>query len=592
MTTKSYSIVANRSRLAKREKEDFSVSAQQGGHHNAKLRRCILKRSVSVLLLPLLFLGMPAWADHHHKHDAAPAASTPPPLFEGLSALHHPVTTTVPDAQRYFDQGLRLIYAFNHDEAARAFKEAVRLDPNCAMAYWGIALTLGPNYNLPVDAERDRAAYEALQKALALAPKASEAERAYIEALAKRHVADPKADRKALDVAYADAMREVAKRFPEDLDAATLFAEAMMNLRPWELWTMDGQPAPGTEEIVSTLESVLQRNPEHPGAIHYYIHAVEASNQPERAEPFADRLGKLMPAAGHLVHMPSHIYIRTGRYHDAAEVNAQAAAVDAAYIEKYDIQGAYRLMYYPHNIHFFWAAATLEGRSKEALQAAKDFAAKLPVEMVRQMPMVEGFVPTYLFALVRFGKWQEVLKQPAPPEDFKYSTGMWHYARGLAFAATKRLDKATTEHKKLTEIAAATPPEAQVMMNSAAALLQVAANVLGGEIAAKRKNIDEAVQLLEQAVRQQDALRYEEPPAWYYPVRQSLGAVLLKAGRATEAEAVYREDLRRNPENGWSLYGLMQSLRTQKKKEEAAAANQRFRKAWAQADVQLTASRF
>lgn len=551
-----------------------------------------MKRYVYVLLLPLLFPGVTAWADHHHKHAAEPAASTPPPLFEGLSSLHHPVTTSSPDAQRYFDQGVRLIYAFNHDEAARAFKEAVRLDPNCAMAYWGIALTLGPNYNLPVDAERDRAAYEALQKALALAPKVSEAERAYIEALAKRHASDPKADRKTLDIAYADAMREVTKRFPDDLDAATLFAEAMMNLRPWELWTMDGQPAPGTEEIVSTLESVLQRNPEHPGAIHYYIHAVEASTQPERAEPFADRLGKLMPAAGHLVHMPSHIYIRTGRYHDAAEVNAKAAAIDAAYIEKYDIQGAYRMMYYPHNIHFFWAAATLEGRSKEALRAAKDFAAKLPAEMVRQMPMVEGFVPTYLFALVRFGKWQDVLKQPAPPADFQYSTGMWHYARGLAYVATKRLNKAATEHQKLTEIAAATPPEAQVMMNSAAALLQVATNVLGGELAAKRGNMNEAVQLLEEAVRQQDALRYEEPPAWYYPVRQSLGAVLLSAKRATEAEAVYREDLRRNPENGWSLYGLTQSLRTQKKKEEAAAANQRFRKTWAQADIKLTASRF
>ena len=461
-----------------------------------------MKRAVSVLLFPLLFPGVTAWADHHHhKHAAAPASATPPPLFEGLSTLHHPVTTTVPDAQRYFDQGLRLIYAFNHDEATRAFKEAARLDPNCAMAYWGIALTLGPNYNLPVDAERDRAAYEAVQKALALAPKVSEAERAYIEALAKRHAADAKADRKALDIAYADAMREVAKRFPDDLNAATLFAEAMMNLRPWGLWTIDGQPAPGTEEIVSTLESVLQRNPEHPGAIHYYIHTVEASTQPERAEPFADRLGKLTPAAGHLVHMPSHIYIRIGRYHDAAEVNAKAAAVDAAYIEKYDIQGAYRMMYYPHNIHFFWASATLEGRSKEALQAAKDFAAKLPAEMVRQMPMVEGFVPTYLFALVRFGKWQEVLKQPAPPADLKYSTGMWHYARGLAFAATKRLNKATAEHQKLTEIAAATPPETQVMLNSAAALLQVAANVLGGELAAKRENMDEAVQLLEQAVQ-------------------------------------------------------------------------------------------
>jgi tetratricopeptide (TPR) repeat protein len=549
-----------------------------------------MARTVYFLCLLLCIAAAPVNADHHHAH--APAVSQTPPLFDDLGVLQHPVTTSSSQAQKYFDQGLRLVYAFNHDEATRAFKEAARLDPNCAMAYWGIALTLGPNYNLPVDAERDRAAYEAIQKALALAPQVSEAERAYIEAIAKRHSSDPKADRKALDTAYADAMREVAKRYPDDLDAATLFAESMMNLRPWGLWTQDGQPQPGTEEIVSTLESVLKRNPEHPGAIHYYIHAVEASNQPERAEPYADRLGKLTPGAGHLVHMPSHIYIRIGRYHDAAEVNAKAAAVDAAYIEKYDIQGPYRMMYYPHNIHFFWASATLEGRSAEALQAARDFAAKLPAEMVRQMPMVEGLYPTYLFALVRFGQWKEILKQPAPPEDLKYSIGMWHYARGWAFAATKQLKKAEAEQAKLAEIAAATPPEARIMMNSGAALLNLAANVLAGEIAAKREKFAEAVQLLETAVRQQDELQYEEPPPWYYPVRQSLGAVLLKAGRAEEAEAVYREDLKRNPENGWSLYGLTQSLQAQQKKDEAAEAEQRFHKAWARADVKLTASRF
>ncbi len=546
-----------------------------------------------VFALSLLFscLAVPVAADHHHGAHT-PAASTPPPLFDDLGTLHHAVTTTVPQAQQYFDQGLRLIYAFNHDEATRAFKEAARLDPNCAMAYWGIALSLGPNYNLPVDAERDRAAYEAIQKAVALAPKVSEADRAYIDAIAKRHSADPKADRKALDAAFADAMREVAKRFPDDLNAATLFAESLMNLRPWGLWTHDGQPEPGTEEIVATLESVLKRNPEHPGAIHYYIHAVEASNQPERAEPYADRLGKLVPGAGHLVHMPSHIYIRIGRYNDAAEVNAKAAAVDAAYIEKYNIQGAYRMMYYPHNIHFFWAAATLEGRSRESLEAARDFSSKLPAEMVRQMPMVEGFYPTYLFALVRFGKWKEILKQPAPPADLKYSTGMWHYARGWAFAATKKYARAEAEHAKLAAIAAATPAEMLIMMNSGAALLNLAANVLAGEIDARRGQYDTAEQFLRTAVGQQDALQYEEPPAWYYPVRQSLGAVLLKAGRSEDAEAVYREDLKRNPENGWALYGLTQSLRLQKKQQEAAAAEQRFQKAWAKADVKLTASRF
>jgi tetratricopeptide (TPR) repeat protein len=543
-------------------------------------------------LLGLVFCGLtfPAIAQQHHA--AVPTSGTPPPLFDDLGTLHHKVTTSSAEAQRYFDQGLRLVYAFNHDEAHRAFTEAARLDPQCAMAYWGIAFTLGPNYNLPVDAERDRAAYAAIQKAVALAPKVSDVERAYIEAIAKRHVADANADRKALDAAFADAMRDVTKRYPEDLDATTLFAESLMNLRPWGLWTKDGKPEPGTEEIVATLESVLQRDSNHPGAIHYYIHAVEASNQPERAEPYADRLGKLVPGAGHLVHMPSHIYIRTGRYHDAAEVNAKAAAIDATYIEKYDIQGPYRMMYYPHNIHFFWASATLEGRSKEALQAARDFSSKLPAEMVRQMPMVEGFFPTYLFALVRFGKWQTILKQPAPPADLKYSTGMWHYARGWALAATKKVDKAVAEHAKLAAIAAATPADMRIMMNSSADLLNLASNVLAGEIAAKRRDYDEAVRLLETAVSLQDNLGYEEPPAWYYPVRQSLGAVLLKARRATDAEAVYREDLRRNPENGWSLYGLRQSLQKQKKKEEAGETEQRFRKAWAKADIQLTASRF
>ncbi len=550
-----------------------------------------MRRIAYMLGLVFYCLAAPATAEQHH-HAKAPEASTPPPLFNDLGSLQHTITTKSPEAQQYFNQGLRLIYAFNHDEAQRAFKEATRLDPDCAMAYWGIAFTLGPNYNLPVDAERDRAAYAAIQKAVALAPKVSEAERSYIDAIAKRHVADANADRKVLDAAFADAMREVAKRYPDDLDAATLFAESMMNLRPWGLWTHDGKPQPGTEEIVATLESVLKRDPNHPGAIHYYIHTVEASNQPERAEPYADRLGKLTPGAGHLVHMPSHIYIRIGRYNDAAEVNAKAAAVDAAYIEKYNIQGPYRMMYYPHNIHFFWAAATMEGRSKEALQAARDFSSKLPAEMVRQMPMVEGLYPTYLFALVRFGKWQQILKQAAPPADLKFSMGMWHYARGVAFTATKKLDKATTEHGKVAEIAAAIPSDVQVMMNSSAGLLNLAATVLAGEIAAKRGQYDEAVRLLETAVGIEDALVYQEPPAWYYPVRQSLGAVLLQAGRAADAEAIYREDLRRNPKNGWSLYGLTQSLRKQKKKDEAKETEKNFRQAWAKADVKLTASRF
>ncbi len=551
-----------------------------------------MSRYLYALWLVLFVVVTPVAADH--QHDSSPSAQPAgPPLFDNLGSHHHPVTTTSPQAQRYFDQGLRLVYAFNHDEATRAFKEAARLDPNCAMAYWGIALTLGPNYNLPVDAERDRAAYEAIQKALALAPQAGESERTYIEALAKRHVNTPDADRKALDKAYADAMREVARRYPDDLDAATLFAEALMNLRPWDLWTLDGQPQPGTLEITSTLEAILQRNPEHPGAIHYYIHAVEASSQPERAAPFADRLGMLTPGAGHLVHMPSHIYMRVGRYRDAVDSNARAAAVDATYIEKYDIQGIYRMMYYPHNIHFMWAAANMEGRSAEALQAARDLIAKVPAEMVLQMPPIEFMAPTLLFTLVRFGKWEEILKEPAPPAGLQYTTGIWHYARGMALAATGRLDEAASEQTRVAAIAANTPAERVLGENTPArTLLQIASNVLTGEIAARRGQTDEAIRLLEEAVRLQDGLPYMEPPPWFYPVRQSLGAVLLAAGRATEAEAVYREDLRRNPENGWSLYGLAQSLRAQKADKDAIAVEQQFHKAWARADVKLATSRF
>lgn len=542
--------------------------------------------------LVLLLATVPVMADHQHQ--APPAAvSTDIPLFDNLGTHHHQITTTSPQAQRYFDQGLRLIYAFNHDEAGRAFKEAARLDPNCAMAYWGLALTLGSNYNLPAIPEREQAAYEAIQKALSLASHASEPERAYIKALAKRHSLAPDADRKALDKAYADAMREVAKRYPNDLDAATFAAEAMMNLRPWGLWTLDGQPQPGTLKIISTLESVLKRNPDHPGAIHYYIHTVEASPQPERAVPFADRLGALMPGAGHLVHMPSHVYIRVGRYADAAASNVRAAAVDAEYIEKHNVQGIYRMMYYPHNIHFIWAAASIEGRSAEALRAARELATKLPPDVARQMPEIEFLYPTPLFALARFGKWEEILQEPAPPADLQYTTGIWHYARGLALAATGRIDEAENEHKKVTAIEDATSPERIVDIGvPVKALLHVASHSLAGEIAARQGKTDDAVRLLEEAVRTQDGLPYSEPPPWYYPVRQSLGAVLLAAGRATKAEAVYRKDLKRNPDNGWSLYGLAQSLRAQKAKKKAAAVEKRFQKAWARADVKLTASRF
>jgi tetratricopeptide (TPR) repeat protein len=546
----------------------------------------MIRRLVAVLSLAC---ALPAAAEHQHDVKTTDQV----PLFDNLGTHHHKITTKMPLAQRYFDQGLRLVYAFNHDEAVRAFKEAARLDPNCAMAYWGIGLALGPNYNLPLDPERNQAAYAATQQAVKLAPKASAAERAYIAALAKRYSLAPGADRKALDRAYADAMREVAHSHPDDTDAATLFAESLMDLRPWALWTLDGQPQPGTLEIVATLEAVLKKDPMHPGANHYYIHAIEASPHPERGLVAAERLHNLVPGAGHLVHMPSHIYMRTGRYGDAADANAQAIKVDEAYIAAAKPSGVYPMMYYPHNIHFFWAAASMEGRSADAIRAAREVTNGVSPEMVTEMDMLEYFVPTALFALTRFGKWDDILKEPAPPLDQTYATGIWHYARGLALAANGRLDQAAGEQQAVAAAAAAIPPDRIIGDNTPpAALLHIAAETLAGEIAARRGQTDEAIKHLQEAVRAQDALPYTEPPPWYYPVRQSLGAVLLAAGRPGDAEAVYRDDLQRNPENGWSLYGLWQALRARKAEAEAAAVDERFRKAWARADVRLTASRF
>ena len=541
-----------------------------------------------VVALCILF-ALPAAAEHQHGAKTADKV----PLFDNLGTHHHTITTKSPLAQRYFDQGLRLIYAFNHDEAVRAFKEAARLDPNCAMAYWGIGLALGPNYNLPLDPERNKAAYAATQKAVKLAPKATPAERAYIAALAKRYSLAPDADRKTLDQAYADAMRGVAHDYPDDMDAATLFAESVMDLRPWALWTLDGQPQPGTLEIVATLEAVLKKEPMHPGANHYYIHAIEASSQPDRGLVAAERLHDLVPGAGHLVHMPSHIYMRTGRYADAADANTRAIKVDEAYIAAVKPDGVYPMMYYPHNIHFLWAAASMEGRSADAIRAGREVTNGVSPEMVKEMGIIEYFVPTALFALARFGKWDDILKEPAPPADQPYAMGIWHYARGLAFAATGHLDEAANEQQAVAAAAAAMPADRIIGDNTpAAALLHIASETLAGEIAARRGQTDGAVKHLQEAVRTQDALPYSEPPPWYYPARQSLGAVLLAAGRPVEAEVVYREDLERNPENGWSLFGLSQALRARKADADAAEVDSRFRKAWEHADVTLIASRF
>ena len=536
-----------------------------------------------------------------HQHYIGDAPDTPnaagriAPLLKGLGDYHFPVSTKSPEAQRFFDQGFRLTYGFNHREAIRAFKQAYLLDPDCAMCYWGHALALGPNINASMEPSSVQEAYDTIQKAVALKGKATERERAYIDAVAARYSADPGADRTALDRVYADALRDLVRRFPDDLDAATLFAEALMDLTPWNYWTKDGRPLTYAPEIVSSLEAVLARAPSHPGALHFYIHAVEASQSPERAEAVADRLAPLMPAAGHIVHRPSHIYYRVGRYADAISANERAIDADEDYITQCRAQGIYPLAYYPHNIHFLWAAASMQGRGQDAIAAARKVASRVEPEMVKQFSILQGFQAVPYFALVRFGHWDEILREPRPSDDYPFLQAHWHYARGRAFAATSKVDEAEGEFRALETIAAS-PRLAEIpatfSSNTPEAVVRIAVASLAGEVAAARKEWENAIAHLHRAVLYDDALNYIEPPDWDYPPRQSLGAVLLAAGRPAEAEVVYWEDLRRKPGNGWSLFGLLQALKAQGKGDLAAGVQKRFEKAWANADIELSASRF
>lgn len=522
----------------------------------------------------------------------------PAPLFDNLGDHRFPVTTGSPLAQRYVSQGLTLAYGFNHAEAARSFGEAARLDPDCAMCFWGLAFVLGPNINAAMDAAANPEAWQAIRTAQRLAPRVSEREQAYISALAQRYTEAWTTDRAELDRAFAGAMREVARRFPEDDDALTLFAESMMDTTPWDYWLPDGSPKPETREIVEALETVLARNPRHPGANHFWIHAVEASAHPERGVAAADRLADLVPGAGHLVHMPGHIYFRVGRYHDAVMANQKADAADDAYVAACHAQGAYPLAYHPHNNHFLLAAAAMSGQSAVALAAAKKTAslvggehAHLHAEKDYAALQYYGIAP--YFALARFGRWQEILALPAPDKKLVFAGGFWHYVRGLALTATGETGQAERELASVR--AAAASPEIEGWMfwgiNSLSAVLGVAGEVLAGELAAKKGDVESAVAHLRKGVELEDALRYDEPPPWYYPVRHSLGAVLLQAGRPREAEEVYRADLVKHPANGWSLFGLAQSLRELGRGEEAEAVEARFREAWRNADVELSGSR-
>jgi tetratricopeptide (TPR) repeat protein len=513
------------------------------------------------------------------------------PLFNDLGNHQHSISTKSPAAQKYFNQGLILTYGFNHGEAIRSFKEAIRLDSSCAMCYWGVALALGPNINKPMDAADVPRAWEALQQAKRLSANATEKEKAYINALETRYSQQAVADRSSLDLAYADAMRDVMKRYPDDLDAATLFAEALMDTMPWNYYMEDRRPKAVTQELIRALEFVIAKDPQHPGANHYYIHAVEASPYPERALPSAKRLAEIAPGAGHLVHMPSHIYLRVGHYHDATLANEEAVKADQSYIAQCRAQGFYPVAYYPHNRHFLWYTSGMEGRSELSIRTAREID-----RMNEHQNLAEGkrFSPLLILTLARFGKWDEVLTQPMPPADQLFATAMFHYARGMAHAAKQKPDAAHQELNSLARIAADPKLKAadQAFPLPGEKLVVLSRHVLAGELAGRRGQTAEMNQQFTTAIQLEDKLPYMEPPYWHHPVRQIYGAKLLQAGRAADAEKTYREDLERHPANGWSLYGLLASLRAQGKTEEANAVEKRFRDAWRLADVTLTASRF
>jgi tetratricopeptide (TPR) repeat protein len=550
-----------------------------------------MKRVLCVSLFFLVAVA-PAPAQHHANAPAGTGAVT---LLPGLGAHHHPVSTANAEAQRFFDQGLVLVYAFNHEEAARSFRRAAELDPQSAMAYWGIALAAGPNYNsTTMDDERRKTADEAIRKAVALAANAPEHERAYIEAMRKRISPDASADQAKLSLDYKEALGALVRRYPDDLEAATLYADAAMILNAWKLWSPAGVAAAGTEEIVSVLESVLRRNPNHIGANHLYIHAVEASSLPERALASADRLGALAPAAGHLVHMPAHIYQRVGDYESSARVNDLAAKADRTYMEaasggahaQHDI---YTAAYYSHNLHFLAAAYSMQGRFADALKAAEQLESNVRPRL-GEMGFLEDFLPTKTLLLVRFRRWDDVLKAPQPAASLNYTRALWHWSRGLAHAATGKTAEAAAEQKIFDAAVKALPAGARFGGNAGSDVLKIAAHVLAARIAGARGDRKLALQLFRQAVEIEDSLVYSEPPDWYYPpTRESLGGALLAGGDYAEAERVFRADLERNRRNGRSLFGLAESLKGQGHTYAAALVRQEFERAWKNADAPLKA---
>jgi tetratricopeptide (TPR) repeat protein len=508
---------------------------------------------------------------------------TTAPLLHGIGPLHMPISTDSEAAQKYFDQGLTLMYGFNHAEAIRSFKEAARLDPTCGICWWGVALSLGSNINLPMQADAIPEAWKAVQEAQRLRGDETPREQAYIDAVATRY-SESGEGRPALDRAYADAMAKLVDAYPDDLDAATLYAEALMDLSPWDYYLADGAPKPETVIAIAQIERVIAANPEHPGALHFYIHAVEATDNPERAEAAADALGDLVPVAGHLVHMPGHIYLRVGRYHDAVTANELASAADEDYIAQCNAQGFYPAMYYPHNLHFLWYAAMMEGRQKLALDTARKMALHVPLDVAKGEGQVQHFLPVPMYTLVRFGMWNDVLAEPAPPDGVPFATAMWHYGRGVAFAHTGQLDQAATE---LAAVESAANVGATVTIqgkpDTTNAMVAISAELVRAAIASAHADNAGEVAALERAVAAQDSLQYTEPPYWFYPIRQSLGAAYLRAKRPADAERVFREDLAYFKSNGWSLWGLGQALAGQG--QDATATNAAQTVAWQYADI-------
>jgi len=532
------------------------------------------------------FLLVPAThGQHENMGEMKPAAVT---LELGLGQIHHKVTTKSPLAQKYFDQGLAYIYAFNHEEAVKAFKHAAQIDPDLAMAYWGAALALGSNYNLEADSAALKEAYANLAKAQAAASKASKKEQDYIQALSRRYAADPdNVNRQELARAYKTAMGELSRKYPDDLDAATLYAESMMNLRPWQLWSSDGKPAEDTLEIVAVLESVLKRDPNHSGANHYYIHAVEASPNPERALASAKRIGLIAPNAGHLVHMPSHIYIRTGDYSNAAKVNADAIVVDRNYVKKNGAAGVYPMLYYNHNMHFLASANTMNGNYRLAIKWGRELEGNVK-PMLDTMPMLQMFSFYPLVTMVRFEKWDAILAEPQPARERVVMSAWSHFARGMAFARTANADDAAKELTAFRDVVKTIPEGTPYGNNTAQKVLKIADALLTGTIARSAGDKAGSIKAYEEAVQAEDAITYDEPPDWDLPTREWLGRALLADGQFSQAESVYRAELAKHPKNGRAIFGLMESLRRQKKDTRGVRLD--FQKAWAKADTLLLPS--